>query len=221
LQYAFYLNNKISSITTSNKINVGQYAFSESSNLTELNIGDETHLELNCFSNIPSLTSITIGRNVTYSDNTYDGFFRNIYNVFNQTSFSNVITVNLSNNNTVDFIPINLCRNNTKLTSFLCPENTLYIAENAFYGCSSLNNMDLSYLSNLLAIESNAFFNCSSLTSITIPSSVKYIGSNTFYGCSDNLSIYIDQIENESPIADLSASLDNDKITIIWKDPTT
>lgn len=221
LQYAFQLNNKISSVTTSNKISVGQYAFSGSSKLTELNIGDETHLGLNCFSDISSLSNITIGRNVTYSDNTYDGFFRNIYDVFNQTSFSNVITVNLSNNNTIDFIPKNLCKNNTNLTSFLCPENTVYIGENAFAGCSNLNNIDLSYLSNLLAIESSAFYDCSNLTSITIPSSVKYIGENAFLGCSDSLSIYIDQLENESPIADLSAKLDNDNIKIIWKDPNT
>ena len=68
------------------------------------------------------------------------------------------------------------------------PENIAYngntysvirIGEGAFYGCSSLMNINIP--NSVTNVGKNAFQACSNLTSITIPSSVTSIESYTFF----------------------------------------
>ena len=65
----------------------------------------------------------------------------------------------------------------------------LGIKENAFEGCSRIENIYL--LDGLLSIGDNAFAGCESLTTINIPETVENIGSNAFLNCKSLTSINI------------------------------
>ncbi|MBR6112320.1 MAG: leucine-rich repeat protein [Paludibacteraceae bacterium] len=63
------------------------------------------------------------------------------------------------------------------------------IGESAFWGCSSLTNINIP--ESVTNIEKNAFAFCNSLTDIEIPEGVTSIGIWAFYGCSSLESINI------------------------------
>lgn len=66
-------------------------------------------------------------------------------------------------------------------TSVNIPSDVLFIGENAFSGCLSLNNVQIPI--SVISIGSGAFCGCRSLSSITIPSNVSSIGSGAFQEC--------------------------------------
>lgn len=70
-----------------------------------------------------------------------------------------------------------------KLTKITIPSYIKKIGENAFEGCTSLNEIVFEDKSKLLFIGDYAFLNCSSLTRITIPPTVLLIGLCAFKGC--------------------------------------
>ncbi|MGM9679891.1 MAG: leucine-rich repeat protein, partial [Eubacteriales bacterium] len=72
-------------------------------------------------------------------------------------------------------------KNNTSVTSVLLPDTVKRIGNKAFYGCSSLQTIDLSY--ELTYIGADAFRNCTSLTSIDIPNKVTFVGDHAFNSC--------------------------------------
>ena len=74
----------------------------------------------------------------------------------------------------------------TLLESVYLPETLTRIRNYAFYGCSSLESVDLS---SVTSIEGGAFRDCSSLVSVGDLSSVTSIGGNAFNGCSALTSI--------------------------------
>ena len=67
------------------------------------------------------------------------------------------------------------------LGRIVLPKSVTRIGEMAFYGCSQLSNVDLSYLLNLSVIDEHAFNGCYSLKETFIPSSVNIIGYEAFY----------------------------------------
>lgn len=71
---------------------------------------------------------------------------------------------------------------NKAIVSCVIPDEVIVIADDAFYGCSSLCEITLS--ERLEQIGQNAFGACSGLTEVTIPASVRVIGTGAFYGCS-------------------------------------
>lgn len=247
LQYAFHNSANISSVTTDDRIIIENNAFDGSVGLKTISIGDGTRLGSHCFSNITTLTDIVIGRNIEYSDDKYDGMFRNLMDSFSLASFSNVVNVDLSNNNTIGFIPKYLCKGNTHLVSFEFPRLATYIGESAFNGCTGLlGTIDISNLSNLLAIDNDAFGGCSNISEIVLPENLIHIGSHAFTGCvgitsitipnkvttigngafeaSGIKTIIIDQNISDSPLSDAEfliydwfGDTDISDVSIVWK----
>ena len=74
-------------------------------------------------------------------------------------------------------------------TAYTVPEGTRIIGDYAFYGCKSLNGINMP--GSVAAIGSSAFRYCSSLASINLPDSVAVIGNNAFNGCASLESIVI------------------------------
>lgn len=67
------------------------------------------------------------------------------------------------------------------VTSVKLPSTVKEIGANAFYGYTSLTNIDLK---NVELIGSYAFYNCTGLTKITFPDTLTSIQRYAFYGCS-------------------------------------
>ena len=63
------------------------------------------------------------------------------------------------------------------------------IGDNAFYGCTSLKNVEIPDSVKLIGI--SAFYGCTSLESIVIPDGVTSIGNSAFHGCTSLESIVI------------------------------
>ena len=74
-----------------------------------------------------------------------------------------------------------------KIREIIIPESVTSIGDNAFYGCTSLDNVIIP--SSVNTIESMAFAGCISLNKIYIPSTVSVIANDTFL-YDNNLTIY-------------------------------
>ena len=70
----------------------------------------------------------------------------------------------------------------SSLQEITIPDDVTSIGWDAFYGCSSLQEITIP--DAVTSIGDFAFYGCSSLQEITIPDDVTSIGSSTFYGCS-------------------------------------
>ena len=73
-------------------------------------------------------------------------------------------------------------------------EGTVSIANSAFSGCSSLNNLIIP--EGVTEIGYEAFEYCSGLESITIPKSLRHIGGNAFKRCTSLHAVYLSDIKS-------------------------
>ena len=78
----------------------------------------------------------------------------------------------------------NTFENNIKITKVIVPDSIIYLGDNIFSRCSSLQEVVFEGTSQIEAIPDKTFYKCTSLKSITIPTSVKKIGEYAFYNCS-------------------------------------
>lgn len=67
------------------------------------------------------------------------------------------------------------------IATYAIKEGTEVISDNAFWGCSSLQQINIP--DSVTVIGDIMFSGCTSLQEITIPSSVRTIGTNPFAGC--------------------------------------
>lgn len=72
-----------------------------------------------------------------------------------------------------------LCPAGKYITSYTAPESLKVIAEEAFYGCSSLKTAVLN--ENLETIGSKAFYDCTMLTAVAMPSTLAQVGDWAFW----------------------------------------
>ncbi len=77
----------------------------------------------------------------------------------------------------------------SSLENITIPDSVTEIGEYAFYNCKSLKSIIIP--NSVTSIGHRAFFFCSSLTSIIIPNSVTSIGHRAFYYCSSLTSVTI------------------------------
>lgn len=72
-------------------------------------------------------------------------------------------------------------RDCTSLQTILLPDSLLIIAEEAFYGCAALSNLNgLELPSGLYAVGDRAFAGCRSLYDLDLPSSLRFVGDGAF-----------------------------------------
>ena len=72
------------------------------------------------------------------------------------------------------------------LTSISLPQSLKRIGEGAFYNCTSLSGVDLTYVTE---IGGSAFYNCTSLSTLILPFNIKSVGDGAFDGCTGIVNI--------------------------------
>ena len=71
----------------------------------------------------------------------------------------------------------------SKDTNYIIPNSVTNIGDGAFYGCKSLNSINIP--NSVTNIGDEAFYGCKSLNSINIPDGVTNIGNNAFEYCNN------------------------------------
>ncbi len=195
------------------------------SQITSFNFGDSVkHIPAYLCYGMDSLTSITIPNSVSSVGN---GAFANcssltsvIWNAKECSDFSATVApfsttysyiTSVVFGDSVKYIPDELCRSMTNITSITIPESVTSMGGNAFYNCSSITSViwnarkynrsnlpfyrirsqitSFTFGDNVEHIPTELCRGMINLESITIPNSVNSIGSNAFSDCSSISSI--------------------------------
>lgn len=190
---------------------IGERAFFWCSSLTSITIPEGvTSIGNGAFSGCRGLTSITIPEGVTSIGN----------GIFMDCSSLHEITVDDENSYFTSINGVLYSKNVTKIychpaglkeTTFTIPKTVSSIEPCAFFGCSSLTNIDIP--SSVTTIGDAAFCYCTNLKDIVIPATVTEIGYCFAFDC--NLqSVYIEdgitplEIINNYPDVSFSGGID-------------
>lgn len=215
-------------------VRIGYYAFQDCSNLSSVTIPEGvTSIEICAFWGCSSLTSVTIPESVTsIGSGAFSGCsaltsitipegVTSIGNgIFWDCSSLHEITVDDENSYFTSINGVLYSKNVTKIychpaglkeTTFTIPKTVSSIEPCAFFGCSSLTNIDIP--SSVTTIGDAAFGSCTNLKDIVIPATVTEICYCFAFNC--NLqSVYIEdgitplEIINNYPDVSFSGGID-------------
>ena len=239
--WAFFYCSSLTSVTIPEGVtSIGERAFSICSGLTSINIPESvTSIGDNAFDGCRGLTSITIPESVTsigsgaFSDCSAltsitipEGVTSIGNGVFQGCSSLHEIIVDDENSYFTSINGVLYSKNVTKIychpaglkeTTFTIPKTVSSIEPCAFFGCSSLTNIDIP--SSVTTIGDAAFGSCTNLKDIVIPATVTEIGYSFARAC--NLqSVYIEdaitplEIINNFPNVYFSGGIRCDEIHI-------
>ena len=163
--------------------NIGVYAFSCCLSLTSINIPDGvTNIGHAAFGGCRSLTSINIPSSVVnINGNPFSGWNGKLYNESKEFIYEHQVLFNKDRTTLIAYI--------SNDTNCIIPDGVINIGDKAFYGCKSLNSINIP--NSVTYIGDKAFYRCKSLNSINIPNSVTNIGNKAFSWCKSLTSINI------------------------------
>lgn len=180
--YAFLQCESLSYVTFPDGLQqIGDYAYQGCRSLTSVELPSTVNtVGRGAFSECGSLTYMSLPE-VYGANGSTDFYFSYIFSGYGASDNTHCIPNSLSRVKiTATLIPDNAFMYCKQLKTIEIP-NAEIIGSNAFYDCSSLENLVLS--ENLTTIQAYAFKDCYALSSIDLPSSVTSLGDYAFSGC--------------------------------------
>ncbi len=180
--YAFLQCESLSNVTFPDGLQqIGDYAYQGCRSLTSVELPSTVNtVGRGAFSECESLTYMSLPE-VYGANGSTDFYFSYIFSGYGASDNIHCIPNSLSRVKiTATSIPDNAFMYCKQLKTIEIP-NAEIIGSNAFYDCSSLENLVLS--ENLTTIQAYAFKDCYALSSIDLPSSVTSLGDYAFSGC--------------------------------------
>lgn len=178
---AFACCTSLPSITLSNRTKfLGHLVFSECTSLKNIDIpACLTYIGNSAFSGCESLENLYIPSAVEFvGDSVFERCLSLMYTEYEGAYY-------LGNAENPYLI---LTRaTDVDIMSVTISENTKFIYDSAFYGCTKLTAITIP--TSVVQIGASAFEHCRALTEITIPSGVGYIGETAFYSCVSLVSV--------------------------------
>lgn len=197
-EYAFYGCSSIAEMLLPSSVSeIGDAAFAGCASLEEITLSDRTgaigHL---AFSECTSLKSIILPANTKSIGNSVFAGCAALENIsvssnlefigemvfdrcpsISYNEYEGAYYVGNEENPNLIFVKVI----DASLTEYTVSENTRFIYEAAFYGCTKL--VRLTIPEGVVYVGASAFEHCADLESVTIPQSVTYIGESAFFDC--------------------------------------
>ena len=170
-----------------NDSTLGTGAFSQCYGLTSLELRGFSNINRDSFSNCTSLVSVAIDMDIRSSDVTInDSAFYNCYSLTQVSSACGTLSIL----NGAFEICVQLRRIGYPKSAYgLSGNNKIQvIGDSAFKNCSSLEEIDLRYVTE---IGQSAFESCFALKSVTIPDTITTLSQGAFIGCTSLENVYL------------------------------